>query len=1184
MSSTESMGLGKSLPGVPSITTWPFDRLLGGWHSLVQGLASLKLTLVLFALSFFLIIVGTLAQWDKNMWQVLSDYFRAYVAWIDLQLFLPPSFFPRAPRIPGGFFFPGGKTLGILLMINLVAAHSTRFHVVAKGRRRVQGWLCMAVGMVLTLLVILTSQGQGGIQGKPLITYDSYWQLLRLSSVLAFAYSLYTTFRIRRERRAQFWVSVMGTALSAAICVVLLVWGGAHRLSDSSMRILWQMGQCLVPAVTVLVAGILLFRQRGGVVAIHLGVALLMIGELVVGLFAVEEQVTLVEGSSTNYALETHQAELAVIDRAPQDHDVVTAVPFSRLRPGETLSDPRLPFDLELVEYFRNSSLTPATDQEPSRATRGLGQKFTAVPQRSSGGADPNQLADIASAYIRVLPKDGSQGDIYLFSQDPRIELRPEPIVANGHTYEMTLRAKRNYKPYTVELLDVRKEDYLGTEQPRDYSSFVNITNARGEQELSNYRIWMNNPLRYAGETFYQSSYGRVPSGEYSTLSVVTNEGWMIPYLACVFVLLGMLFHFGTTLSRFLGRVRPIERTVGGWRLPLVVMAVFASLMLLAARERPPEASQWQLSVFSQLPVIYEGRIQPIDTLARNSLLIVSNKQSLRALRGDESKSEAASGPRQPALKWLLDVASGSPDARKQRVIRIENLEVQNLLGVERRHGFLYSLEEIAAGLPALEAAVQKAYELQRTDPTRLTLEQRKVVELAERLQALKKLQIAFQPTPFPPLPTEKEAAEDPDGSQKRLELVAGMAQEAVRRAAESKQNGIPLVVPGDKKDDWLPFGSAVDRAYVGRMMMGTQPTFPVVAWSRILDAYADQSHHDFDRAVASYRKYLEKQPSGVDFAKVDFEAFFNRFQPFLWARWSYLVAFVLIAISWLRWHGPLQRVAFWWIVATLALHTFALGARIYISGRPPVTNLYTSAVFIGWAMVVLGLLFEVVFRQGLGQVISAICGFATLLIAHYLAGDGDTLKVLQAVLDTQFWLATHVVCITLGYSTTFLAGAFGTAYILGRYVGVAWTEQRDEALGNMIYGTVCFALFFSFLGTLLGGLWADDSWGRFWGWDPKENGALMIVLWNAMVLHARWDKMIRIRGMAVMAVLGNIVTAWSWFGVNELGIGLHSYGFTEGVLPALGGFALTQLMIAVRGMMAPRTAGSPGTHPGLPA
>ena len=194
-------------------------------------------------------------------------------------------------------------------------------------------------------------------------------------------------------------------------------------------------------------------------------------------------------------------------------------------------------------------------------------------------------------------------------------------------------------------------------------------------------------------------------------------------------------------------------------------------------------------------------------------------------------------------------------------------------------------------------------------------------------------------------------------------------------------------------------------------------------------------------------------------------------------------------------------------------MHTFALVSRIYISGRPPVTNLYSAAVFIGWGGVVLGLVLEVIYRLGIGNVIAAVAGFATLLIANFLAGlsDGDTLGVLQAVLDTQFWLATHVVCITLGYATTYVAGTVGRAVHHPRRASrPACRTDVGKDLSRMIYGTLCFAIFFSFVGTVLGGLWADDSWGRFWGWDPKENGALIIVLWNALVLHARWGGMVK--------------------------------------------------------------------------
>jgi ABC-type transport system involved in cytochrome c biogenesis permease subunit len=170
---------------------------------------------------------------------------------------------------------------------------------------------------------------------------------------------------------------------------------------------------------------------------------------------------------------------------------------------------------------------------------------------------------------------------------------------------------------------------------------------------------------------------------------------------------------------------------------------------------------------------------------------------------------------------------------------------------------------------------------------------------------------------------------------------------------------------------------------------------------------------------------------------------------------------------------------------------------------------------------------------------------------------------------------------VTLGYASTFVAGLLAIYYIvLGLFTPLlrqkmgaggagaavpsnvsAITAARTpakpakksapdldvgKALGKMVYGIVCFATLFSFVGTVLGGIWADQSWGRFWGWDPKENGALLIVIWNATILHARWGGMIRERGLMNMAIFGNIVTSFSWFGVNELGIGLHSYGFSD--------------------------------------
>jgi ABC-type transport system involved in cytochrome c biogenesis permease subunit len=156
------------------------------------------------------------------------------------------------------------------------------------------------------------------------------------------------------------------------------------------------------------------------------------------------------------------------------------------------------------------------------------------------------------------------------------------------------------------------------------------------------------------------------------------------------------------------------------------------------------------------------------------------------------------------------------------------------------------------------------------------------------------------------------------------------------------------------------------------------------------------------------------------------------------------------------------------------------------------------------------------------------------------------------------------VVCITIGYSAMFLAGMLAIFYVVRGVFTRSMTHESAQSLARMTYGVVCFATLFSFVGTVLGGIWADQSWGRFWGWDPKENGALLIVLWCALILHARWGGYIRQRGLMVMALFGNVITSFSWFGVNMLGVGLHSYGFMEKAFPWLVGFMLSQLALMV--------------------
>jgi ABC-type transport system involved in cytochrome c biogenesis permease subunit len=801
----------------------------------------------------------------------------------------------------------------------------------------------------------------------------------------------------------------------------------------------------------------------------------------------------------------------------------------------------------------------------------------------------------------------------------------------------------------------------------------------RSRNEDRDLHIWMNNPVRYAGETFYQSGYHRDEKGESTTLQVVANTGWMIPYTACMIVLTGLTVHFGFVLVRFLKRreteaapvveaevltggtlppprrpakpapiVQPMPapvRTTGTAEIvvPLAVVAIFAIMLVYSAVPKRAKKDQPDLAAFGRLPVAYEGRVKPYDTVARTSLRAISGKESF-VDKDDE---------RQPAMRWLLDVISHSPEAEQHEVFRIEHFDVLNLFDLKRRKGYRYSFAELEPKLEEFTEQVKLAAEANQKNPESMSLYQKKVLELDRKLQlylalreshripeqkgldaleraqyligmhmAAQRLNGSSAPlaAPFPPgqapwesLPSastrvwiadlaEKYDAKNP--SQLSQKLVADMedkltemhavelvgkflqkqnpqmtSEDAAKRAGEmyaKMPENLKPTIDGPAREMARRDAEFISNrlsTVINEILGGVSLKDAARPTSRslvnILTAYQTGDASAFNDQVDKYHKLLAKTPP-ADYSrgKSNFEAFFNRFNPFLQCEVMYLFGFVLACASWLVWRRPLNWAAFAIIAFALAVHTAALVGRIIIYGRPPVTNLYSSAIFIGWGAVIFCLILELFFRIGVGNIVAAICGFATLLIAPSLAADGDTFTVMQAVLDTNFWLATHVVTITLGYATTFVAGFLGVLYVgLGIFTPRLSADLK-RTIYRMIYGIVCFAILFSFVGTVLGGLWADDSWGRFWGWDPKENGALIIVLWNAIVLHARWGGLVKERGLALLAIGGNIVTAWSWFGVNELGVGLHSYGFTEGRLVALAAFVLVNFALIGIGLM----------------
>lgn len=556
-------------------------------------------------------------------------------------------------------------------------------------------------------------------------------------------------------------------------------------------------------------------------------------------------------------------------------------------------------------------------------------------------------------------------------------------------------------------------------------------------------------------------------------------------------------------------------------------LALVAAAVVVAPPGRIRGADQ---DGFSRLPVLEGGRLKPIDSVARNSLLVIRSQQSFRF----EGRTVSAD-------EWLLDLMFRPQVADRMPSFVINDPEVLGLLGVQQTSERYYAFGLLAPHLDEIQRQAQAAHAIDAKQRTRF---QSAVVNLFDRVFLYWKLRNTMQLAGTPGLAAEIAARASPGAAARQQELTeVGLFRPI-------------LPAQGARPEAWRSVGETLSAAAAAPEV---EPQ--LAAWAALGQAWATQDAAAFNGAVARVSALVASaQPEALRLT--GHEVIFNRAQPFYVGMVIYVLALLAVFVSWLWRPALFQRAAFGLLVAGATVHTLGLVSRIVLQGRPPVTNLYSSAVFVGWGAVVLGIVLERMYRKGFGTAVAAASGFASLIVAHHLSGDGDTMEMMRAVLDSNFWLATHVVTITIGYSGTFLAGAIAIFYTLRQHLAPKVDPATSKTLVSMAYGIVCFALFFSFIGTVLGGIWADQSWGRFWGWDPKENGALLIVLWNAIILHARWGGYVRERGIMAMAIFGNVITSLSWFGVNMLGVGLHSYGFMDKAFWALAAFIGTQLVL----------------------
>lgn len=613
-----------------------------------------------------------------------------------------------------------------------------------------------------------------------------------------------------------------------------------------------------------------------------------------------------------------------------------------------------------------------------------------------------------------------------------------------------------------------------------------------------------------------------------------------------------------------------------GWCVPLQAQVTQQDSIPSRSFDWSPEL----IAIAEGLPIQHGGRVKPLRTWADFKLLALSSGRKVKI----EQEGETV---KIDAVAWVLDCMFFPELAMTYPVLICDDTSVLRAVGMDLEdHGRRdrFSLQELQGVTVRL---MQSAQRIQAMDEGERAREETQTLDFALRLRTLQGLHRLLAPVraeiSAPPGSAVEEWAvagklnlvtvlANLEGVREALQSagedgqrVASDLGEALEAASLSGSSELSLVPPaGTRTDDeeWLDLGEALAAILTEDHTTSREV---LVALRTAQDA-ATAGHVD-DLQVALVRLVevtSRRAEARGELRSVASEVSFRNAGLFTWALVLFIVAFlsgVLALLPGTRWLG-------WSTWGSLAGGAGALligiSWRCWINERPPITTLYETAPFIGVCGVLLSMGVARIQRQRALLPLGAVFGVAIMFLALRLeqldaVSTGDSIKNLAAVLDTNFWLSTHVTTITFGYCAGLFAWALAATWVLALPLVRARRTRHGasaagwhRALTRSIYGVVAFGLMFSLVGTILGGIWANYSWGRFWGWDPKENGALVIVLWQLVILHARQGGLIKDLGLALTTVALGSVVVFSWFGVNQLGVGLHSYGFTTGAATAM--------------------------------
>lgn len=660
----------------------------------------------------------------------------------------------------------------------------------------------------------------------------------------------------------------------------------------------------------------------------------------------------------------------------------------------------------------------------------------------------------------------------FIWAGEPSSALRAGPI-------ELAVEPASIDLPFAVVLRDFSASFFPASEVPAAFTSQVQVQDGPSTFTAE---IGMNEPLRYRGWVFYQSSYLAGPDRWASIFQVQRTRTSWAPYLAVGMIVLGGFWHYA---SRRL-RSRAPRRPAAIVPVALLVFGLWttATVDLAAQSVESGVSIQDVPASFERVLVLSGGRVMPIRTYARVVLESLSGRQSVDS---------------DDAVAWMYALLTDPDRIALQEVVRVENPAVYPALGMAIRDRRRLSLADLAPYIDRIVAAGREIAPDDR-DPLR-----RGVLSLAVKTDYLMRMATSG---------------------------AAGLVADASPLYLEHELR----IVAGDDgtwhhpADPDLQIDSLAAVAVRDALAAAAADPRSEAAWDRVAQAQLDQSAAPRSFALRAELIYEAFRPSRVA------------------ARLLALALTVLLLAPALgRLRERFQRYArvfgagIAWSVAALLMVDIVL--RVLITGRPPITSLPSSIGFVATALVIAVL--TMTRSRPASRAAGLAAGLGLLFVSAGFGSGQDPIGVVQAILDTNFWLSVHVLTIASGYSFVLFAALVSAVYVVRRLHHGAPLPQQVPTYRLMML-LLRLALALTFLGTVLGGFWADQAWGRFWGWDPKENGALLLILWGAFALHARPARLVDDLGVALIGVWGLAIVAFSWFGVNMMAQGLHSYGWSD--------------------------------------